>query len=72
MLGNLCLSVVLLLLASALRAGDPLARRITIAIGAYYVLLGAATYAFSPQRPAGMLVFSALGIILLGTLWMSR
>lgn len=72
MSGNLCLSVLLLLLAPALRTGDPLARRTTIAIGAYYVLLGIAAYAFSPRRPAGTFVFSALGIVLLGALWTSR
>jgi hypothetical protein len=72
MFGNLCLSVVLLLSASALSDGNLLARRITMAIGAYYVVMGVAAYGFSPSRPAGLLVFTALGIALLGALWMSR
>jgi hypothetical protein len=71
-LGNLCVSVVLLLVASGLRAGEPVARQVAYAIGAYYVLVGAATYGFAQTRHAGLLVFSGLGVVLLATLWFSR
>jgi len=72
MLGNLCLSVVLLLSSSALRAGDPLARHVATAIGVYYVAVGVTAYGFTPSRPVGLLVFSLLGLALLGALWLSR
>jgi len=72
MLGNLCISIVLLLVAPKLRAGEPLARQLATAIGIYYVLLGAATYWFAQTRHLGVLVFSALGAALLATLWFSR
>lgn len=72
MFGNLCLSVVLLLSASGLRAGDPLARHVATAIGVYYVAVGVAAYGLTPGRPAGLLVFSLLGLALLGALWLSK
>jgi hypothetical protein len=71
-LGNLCVSLVLLLVSSGLRAGEPLARHVASAIGVYYLVLGPVTYWFGQGRHAGMLVFSALGLALLGTLWFSR
>jgi hypothetical protein len=71
-LGNLCVSVVLLLIAPGLRTAEPLARQLATAIGIYYLLLGAATYCFAQTRHAGLLVFSALGVALLATLWFSR
>jgi hypothetical protein len=71
-LGNLCVSIVLLLVASGLRTGEPLARQIAIAIGIYYLILGAATYCFAQTRHPGLLVFSLVGVALLATLWFSR
>ena len=71
-LGNLCIAMVLLLVASGLRAGEPLARQVAGAIGIYYLVLGAGTYAFAERRHLGLLVFSALGVALLVTLWFSR
>ena len=72
MLGNLCVSIVLLLVASGLRTGEPLARQLAGAIGMYYLLLGIATYWFAETRHLGLLVFSVLGLVLLVTLWFSR
>ena len=72
MLGNVCISLVLVFLYAPLRSGDPLATRIAFVIGAYYVVLGVATYTFAPVRTPGMLVFSVLGLVLLGTLWLAR
>jgi hypothetical protein len=71
-LGNVCVSLVLLLVASGLRTGEPLARDVAWAIGVYYLLVGAATYWFGQGRHPGMLAFSALGLALLGALWFSR
>jgi hypothetical protein len=72
MLGNVCVSLVLIFLYAPLRSGDPLATRIASVIGVYYVVLGVATYAFAPVRTPGMLAFSVLGLVLLGTLWLGR
>jgi hypothetical protein len=70
-LGNLCLSVLLLVMASPLRAGEPLARNLATVIGVYYIILGPAAYLFSPVRHVGILVFSALGLVLVAALWLS-
>ncbi len=72
MLANLCLSIMLLMIAAGLRAGEPLARQIACAIGVYYVLVGLGTYWFAQGRHPGFLVFSGLGLVLLTTLWLSR
>ena len=64
MLANLCLSGLLLLIASALGKSDPLARRVALAIAVYYVVVGMATFSFAPGRQHGLLVFSLLGIVL--------
>ncbi len=66
------MSVVLLLVASGLRTGEPLARQLASAVGFYYVLLGVATYYFAQTRHVGLLVFSGLGVALLATLWFGR
>jgi hypothetical protein len=71
-LGNLCVSIVLLLVASGLRTREPLARHIAIAIGIYYLILGGAIYSFAQTRHPGLLVFSLMGVALLVTLWFSR
>ena len=63
-LANLCLSGLLLLIASALGKSDPLARRVALAIAVYYVVVGMATFSFAPGRQHGLLVFSLLGIVL--------
>lgn len=72
MLGNLCISVLLIVIAVPLRTGEPLARHLAAAIGVYYVVLGFAAYTFAPSRHPGLLVFTALGIGLLAPLWLSR
>ena len=64
MLANLCLSGLLLLIASALGKSDPLARRAALAIAVYYVVVGVATFSFAPGRQHGLLVFSVLGLVL--------
>jgi len=71
-LGNSCVGIVLLLAASGLRTGEPLARRLASAIAIYYLILGASTYGFTQTRHPGLLVFSGLGVALLVTLWVSR
>lgn len=68
MLGNLCVSIVLVLLASGLRAEEPLARRLAAVIGTYYLTVGVAVYAFVPTRHPAFLVFALLGLALLGAL----
>lgn len=70
MLGNLCTSVILLFIASGLRAGEPLARQVASVIGGYYLVLGIAAYVFAETRHTGLLVFSAFGLLLLGALWL--
>jgi len=64
MLANLCLSGLLLLIASALGKSDPLARRVALAVAVYYVVVGMAMFSFAPGRQHGLLVFSLLGIVL--------
>lgn len=71
MLGNVCVSVVLLLVAAGLGAGEPLARQIAGAIGVYYVLLGIAAYYSAPTRHPGFFLFSVLGVALVATAWFS-
>lgn len=71
-LANICLSIVLLVVASPLRAGEPVARQVTLAIGAYYVVLDVGAYGFSPGHHPGLLVFSGLGFVLLAALALSR
>ena len=71
MLANLCLSGLLLLIASALGKSDPLARRAALAIAVYYVMVGVATFSFAPGRQHGLLVFSLLGLILGGAVLLS-
>jgi len=71
MLANLCLSGLLLLIASALGKSDPLARRAALAIAVYYVVVGVATFSFAPGRQHGLLVFSVLGLILGGAVLLS-
>src|SRR3954465_10025947 len=56
-LGNLCLSILLLLIAPGIGRGESLARQAATAIGLYYVSLGAAEFAFSPNRHIGFFVF---------------
>ena len=72
MLANLCLSGLLLLIASALGKSDPLARRAVLAIAVYYVVVGVATFSFAPGRQHGLLVFSLLGLILGGAVLLSN
>jgi hypothetical protein len=72
MFGNLCVSVVLLLVAPGLNTAEPVARQVAGVIGIYYVLVGFAIYWFAQARHAGMLLFSLLGFALLATLWFSR
>jgi hypothetical protein len=68
MLGNLCLSVVLVWTAWARPAGDPIARTLAAIVGAYYLAVGVATYAFGVQRHAGLLIYILFAAVLLGTL----
>jgi hypothetical protein len=63
-LANLCVSGLLLLIASALGRAEPLAQRVALAIAAYYLMVGAATFSFAPGRQQGLLVFSLLGALL--------
>jgi len=69
-LGNLCLSIVLLLVAPAIGRGESLARQVATAIGVYYVILGPAAFAFSPIRHVGFFVFALIGLVLLAALWL--
>jgi hypothetical protein len=63
-LANLCVSGLLLLIASALGKSDPLAQRVALAIAVYYLVVGLATFSFAPGRQHGLLVFSLLGLAL--------
>jgi hypothetical protein len=63
-LANLCVSGLLVLIASALGRAEPLAQRVALAIAAYYLAVGVATFSFAPGRQFGLLVFSLLGAAL--------
>lgn len=63
-LANLCVSGLLLLLGSPLGKSDPVAQRAALAIAAYYLVVGVATFSFAPGRQSGLLVFSLLGAVL--------
>jgi len=52
------------LIAAALGKSDPIAQRVALAIAAYYVVVGVATFSFAPGRQHGLLVFSLLGAVL--------
>lgn len=69
---NLCISGLLLLLSAALGKADPLAQRAALAIAAYYLVVGAATFSFAPGRQFGLLVFSLLGAVLGAAVLLSR
>jgi len=71
-LANLCVSGLLLLIAPALGRADPLAQRVALAIAAYYVVVGVATFSFAPGRQHGLLVFSLLGAVLGGAVLLSK
>jgi hypothetical protein len=68
MLGNLCLSILLVWTAYARPPGDPTARTIAGIVGVYYLAVGVATYAFGVQRHAGLLAYVVFGLVLLGAL----
>jgi hypothetical protein len=72
MLANLCLSGLLLLIAAALGKSDPIAQRVALAIAAYYVVVGVATFSFAPGRQHGLLVFSLLGAVLGAAVLLSK
>ena len=71
-LANLCVSGLLLLIASALGRPDPLAQRVALAIAVYYLVVGVATFSFAPGRQHGLLVFSLLGLVLGAAVLLSR
>ena len=71
-LANLCLSAVLLLIASPLGKADPVAQRVALAIAVYYLVVGVATFSFAPGRQRGLLVFSLLGAVLGATVLLSK
>jgi hypothetical protein len=72
MLASLCLSGLLLLIAAALGKSDPIAQRVALAIAAYYVVVGVATFSFAPGRQHGLLVFSLLGAVLGAAVLLSK
>ena len=72
MLANLCVSGLLLLIAPALGRAEPLAQRVALAVAAYYLVVGVATYSFAPGRQHGLLVFSLLGVALAAAVLLSR
>ena len=67
-LANLCLSALLVLVSAPAAHGDPVARRVAWGIGLYYVALGPALYFTGLRRHPGLLVFSLLGLVVLGGL----
>lgn len=71
-LANLCVSAVLLLIASPLGKADPVAQRVALAIAVYYLVVGVATFSFAPGRQRGLLVFSLLGAVLGATVLLSK
>jgi hypothetical protein len=71
-LANLCVSAVLLLIASALGKGDLVAQRVALAIAVYYLVVGVATFSFAPGRQHGLLVFSLLGAVLAAAVVLSK
>ena len=71
-LANLCVSGLLLLIAPALGRAEPLAQRVALAIAAYYLVVGVATFSFAPGRQLGLLVFSLLGALLGGAVLLSK
>jgi hypothetical protein len=71
-LANLCLSGLLLLISPALGRAEPLAQRVALAIAAYYLVVGVATFAFAPGRQPGLLVFSLLGAVLAAAVLLSK
>jgi hypothetical protein len=71
-IANLCIPALLLLLAGPLRAQNPLAWRVALLIGGYYVVVGLGTYALGIRRHAGLLVFLVFGLALLIPAWAAR
>jgi hypothetical protein len=71
-LANLCVSSLLLLIAPALGRAEPLAQRLALAIAAYYLVVGVATFSFAPGRQHGLLVFSLLGAVLAAAVLLSK
>jgi hypothetical protein len=71
-LANLCVSGLLLLLASALGRADPVAQRAALVIAVYYLAVGVATFSFAPGRQYGLLVFSLLGAVLGAAVLLSK
>jgi hypothetical protein len=71
-IANLCIPALLLLLAGPLRAQNPLAWRVALLIGGYYLVVGLGTYALGIRRHAGLLVFLVFGLALLIPAWAAR
>jgi hypothetical protein len=71
-LANLCVSGLLLLVAPALGRAEPLAHCVALAVAAYYLVVGVATFSFAPGRQYGLLVFSLLGAVLGGAILLSN
>jgi hypothetical protein len=71
-LANVCLSALLVLVSGPASRGDSVARGVAGGIGLYYVALGPALYFVALRRHAGLLVFSVLGLLVLGALRFGR
>lgn len=69
---NICVAVVLLMIAAPLRDRDFLSWCIALLAGLYYVAVGSATFALGIRRHAGLLVFVLIGAALLIPLWSAR
>lgn len=69
---NVLVSLLLLLMVRPLREGNLLADTVVASIGSYYVVVGLATYFLGLRRHRGLLVFTLLGVTLLGGLLLAR
>jgi hypothetical protein len=69
---NIFISILLILLAGPLKEGSLLAARVTACLGAYYVVVGLASYFLGLRRHRGLLVFVLLGLVLLVPLFLVR
>jgi hypothetical protein len=47
-------------------------QRVALAIAAYYLVVGVATFSFAPGRQHGLLVFILLGAVLAAAVLLSR
>lgn len=71
-IANLCVSALLLVIATPLRQGNGVAWRVALVAAIYYMIVGVATFLLGVRRHGGLLALSVFGAALFIALWAAR